>query len=89
MTNEQLAALEENRYEEFLPAYTDSKGRVMGYIVGLNFDGESTHYAWVQKGIQTQNGFEDFGPRQRSKQFRSKIEARSWAFRTAKERAAR
>ena len=75
--------------EQFIRTEQDKAGRVFGYIVGLRevlSTGEC--YAWVQRAIEVKHGFKDFGPRQRSKKFPSVAAARSWAFATAKERAA-
>lgn len=90
MTEQQLQALEQNRFETFLPASKkDSKGRVVGYVVGLNFDG-ITHFAWVQKAIAKSScEWQDFGTRQRSKEFKTAEIARAWAYQTAKERLAK
>ena len=67
----------------------DSKGREIGFIVGLNDDG-SDFRAWVQAARRTGPGeFADFGPRQRSKSFTSQAEATCWAYSTAHERMAR
>lgn len=64
----------------------DSKGRLIGFIVGLNtVDGR--FYAWVQNARYTRNGvFEDFGVRQRSKEFKTFEESKTWAYSTAKQR---
>jgi len=87
-------------YEQFYRSDVDSKGRVFGFIFGLRnvvSDGElygvkvkaGQCYAWVQRGIETKLGFEDFGVKQRSKLFDSREGARSWAHRVAKERCAK
>ena len=83
--NEQLGEI----FEQFLPSDTDSKGRSFGYVVGLREILESGEcYAWVQRAIQTEDGFEDFGRSQPSKKFPSLQAAKAWAFSTARERAA-
>lgn len=75
-------------FETFIRTNIDSKGRVFGYVVGLReVVGTGEYYAWVQRAVETKKGFEDFGVSQRSKKFRNLQEAKSWAYRTAKERA--
>ena len=66
----------------------DSKGREIGYIVGLRDDGVN-FYAWVQNSRQVNGEWEDFGVRQRSKCFKSQALATRWAYATANERIAK
>lgn len=65
----------------------DSKGREIGYIVGLNDNGEQ-FAAWVQNGRKKNDTFKDFGVIQRSKFFPSQQAATTWAYSTAKQRLA-
>ena len=83
-------------YEQFIRSDVDSKGRVFGFIVGLRDVVKDSEFlkagqccAWVQRGIETKDGFKDFGACQRSKVFRNKEEAKRWAYGTAKERASK
>lgn len=77
-------------FETFIPSNTDKKGRVFGYVVGIReVIGSDECYAWVQRSVKTSDGFTDFGVSQRSKKFASLAQAKVWAYRTAKERAAR
>jgi len=85
MDNETLA----ESFETFIRTGID-KGRVFGYVVGLREvlnSGEC--YAWVQKSVETRDGWKDFGPYQRSRKFPSLAAAKSWAYQTARERASR
>lgn len=80
---------DENRFETFLTAgQVDSKGREIGYIVGMNDNG-SDFRAWVQNARRVNGEFSDFGVMQRSKGFTSKEAARHWAYATAKQRIAK
>jgi hypothetical protein len=63
----------------------DSKGRKIGYIVGLRDNGTDFR-AWVQNARLVKGDWSDFGVIQRSKSFRSQEEATRWAYSTAKER---
>ena len=63
----------------------DSKGRYIGYTVGLRNNGVE-FYAWVQNSRLDDGGWKDFGAAQRSKCFKSQAEATSWAFNTARVR---
>lgn len=75
-------------FETFIRTNVDSKGKVFGYVVGLReVVGTGECYAWVQRSVETKDGFKDFGVFQRSKKFRNLQEAKSWAYRTAKDRA--
>lgn len=66
----------------------DSKGREIGYIVGLNDNG--IHFAaWVQNGRYCNRKFKDFGVIQRSKMFDTQQAATNWAYSTAKQRIAK
>jgi hypothetical protein len=64
---------------------TDSKGREIGYVVGLRDDG-TTFYAWVQNTRRVNGQWVEFGVQQRSKSFKSQAEATRWAYATANER---
>lgn len=77
-------------FETFVSANKrDSKGREIGFIVGLRDNG-TEFYAWVQNGRSDRRGnFKDFGAAQRSKVFDSKEAANTWAYKTAKERIAK
>ena len=76
-------------FETFLSSpKKDSKGRVIGYIVGLRDDGVN-FYAWVQNARMTNGNFFDFGVIQRSKCFASQDAATRWAYATAKQRIAK
>ena len=66
----------------------DSKGREIGYIVGLRDNGTDFR-AWVQNARFVKGDWSDFGVIQRSKSFRSQEEATRWAYSTAKERIAK
>lgn len=52
-------------YQDFKVTDVDSKGRVFGYIFAVRdvmIDGVVTGVAtWIQRGIQTKFGFEEFG----------------------------
>jgi hypothetical protein len=63
----------------------DSKGREIGYTVGLRDDG-SNFYAWVQSARKFKGEWAYFGVTQRSKKFTSQAAATNWAYSTAKER---
>jgi hypothetical protein len=65
----------------------DSKGREIGWIVGLNNNGTS-FAAWVQNARKANGEWKEFGAQQRSKQFSSQEAATKWAYSTAKQRAA-
>lgn len=65
----------------------DEKGREIGFTVGLNDNGQEFG-AWVQSSRATKAGFADFGVTQRSRIFKSQVEATTWAYRTARERIA-
>lgn len=77
-------------FEEFVRSNKkDSKGRVIGYVVGQRDNGKE-FYSWVQNARGLGNGeWVEFGVTQRSRKFSSKIAARDWAYRTAKERIAK
>jgi len=66
----------------------DSKGREIGYIVGLSDNG-TEYAAWVQAGRATAHEFIEFGVQQRSRRFTSQEAATRWAYSTAKERIAK
>lgn len=77
-------------FETFIPQGKDSKGRIVGYVVGLRESADDAQcYAWVQRSIKTADGWKDFGAPQRSKLFPTLEAAKAWAYATAKERAAR
>lgn len=74
-------------FETFIRAGQDSKGRVVGYIVGLREVIETGEfYAWVQKAIELKDGFKDFGVSQRSRKFENLNYAKAWAYAEAKKR---
>jgi hypothetical protein len=74
-------------FETFLRLGIDKKGRVVGYVVGLRPAINSPIcYAWVQKSIETKDGWKNYGVAQRSKMFKTVAEANRWAYQTAKER---
>jgi len=76
-------------FENHIPAgKTDSKGRQIGYIVGLRDNG-TDFYAWVQNARVVNGEFVEFGVAQRSKKFASQAAATSWAYSTARERIAK
>lgn len=77
-------------FETFIGAGKfDSKGREIGWTVGLRDNGADFH-AWVQSARRPKNGdFHDFGVPQRSVKFDSQAAARSWAYATAKARIAK
>ena len=76
-------------FECWVPAYKlDSKGRQIGWIVGLNDNGVDFH-ARVQNGRLVDGNFHEFGVGQRSKRFSTQSEATNWAYRTARERIAK
>jgi hypothetical protein len=66
----------------------DSKGREIGFAVGLNDNGTDFH-AWVQCVRRVKGEWRDFGTRQRSKKFSSQAAATRWAYSTARERIAK
>lgn len=65
----------------------DSKGREIGWVVGLRNDGIN-FYAWVQNARSFNYNFSDFGVKQKSVCFTSQEEATRWAYTTAKQRVA-
>lgn len=76
-------------FETFVPAgKVDSKGREIGFTVGLRDNGKD-FYAWVQAARKVGADFKDFGVVQRSKLFTSQEAATGWAYRTARERIAK
>lgn len=82
--NEQL----DDAFETFIRTGIDSKGRTVGYVVGLRevlTTGEC--YAWVQYSVSAEDGWKDFGPVQRSRKFATLEAAKTWAYATAKERS--
>lgn len=86
---EDMGFKKENIFETFLTAgLFDSKGREVGYIVGMNDNGTDFR-AWVQNARSVKGDFSDFGVMQRTKGFASKEAARTWAYATAKERIAK
>ena len=66
----------------------DSKGREIGWIVGLNNNG-TTFAAWVQNARRVNGEWKEFGVQQRSKSFDSQDAATRWAYATAHERVAK
>jgi hypothetical protein len=76
-------------FQSFTP--TDTKdGKTFGFTVVLR---EVTNtgecYARAQRAVQTKESFKDYGVFQSSRKFPSLKEAKSWAYKTAKERALR
>lgn len=66
----------------------DSKGREIGYVVGLRDDG-TTFYVWVQNTRRVNGEWQEFGAAQRSKSFSTQQAANVWAYTTAKQRIAK
>jgi hypothetical protein len=76
-------------FENFLSTgKKDSKGRDIGYVIGLRDDG-TTFFAWVQNTRRVNGEWKEFGVQQRSKAFTSQAGATHWAYATAKERIAK
>ena len=77
-------------FEQFIQSKKfDNKGRAIGYVVGLRDNG-TDFYAWVQNArADVSGGWVEFGVRQRSRKFNSADKAKSWAYRTAKDRIAK
>lgn len=65
----------------------DSKGREIGFTVGLNDNGTDFH-VWVQASRRVGHDFNDFGVRQRSVRFASQEAATTWGYATARARIA-
>lgn len=78
-------------FETFLRSGVDSKGRTVGYVVGLReVANGSGCYAWVQKSIMVNStDWKDFGATQRSRRFPDMASAKAWAYHAAKARAAK
>lgn len=75
-----------NYFEDYIRSGRyDSKGREIGFIVGLNDNGEQ-FAAWVQNARRVNGEWQDFGVRQRSKMFKTQETATKWAYQTAQER---
>lgn len=66
---------------------TDSKGREIGYVVGLRDNGTDFH-AWVQNARRVNGEWKEFGVQQRSVRFDSQESATRWAYATANSRIA-
>lgn len=66
----------------------DSKGREIGYIVGFRDNGVDFR-AYVQNARRVNGQWQEFGPSQRSKSFKSQAAATSWAYATANDRIAK
>lgn len=64
---------------------TDSKGRLIGYIIGMNDNGVE-FAAWVQNARKVNGKWVAFGATQRSKRFESQAKATVWAYLTARDR---
>lgn len=82
-----------NQYGEITESYVrsgryDSKGREIGYIVGLRDNGVE-FAAWVQNARRVNGKWLEFGVQQRSKSFTSQSAATAWAFATAQTRIAK
>ena len=63
----------------------DSKGRLIGYIIGMNDNGVE-FAAWVQNARKVKGKWIEFGATQRAKYFDSQAQATAWAYLTARER---
>jgi hypothetical protein len=63
----------------------DSKGREIGWIVGLNNNGVD-FAAWVQNARKVNGNWKEFGVQQRSRSFPSQATATAWAYATAQVR---
>lgn len=84
-----MAEIYGETFEHFEASNRDEKGRVFGYVVGLRENVTTGKWsAWVQRSIKTKDGFKDFGVAQRSREFDSLSQAKTWAYSTRKERAA-
>lgn len=66
----------------------DSKDREIGYIVGFRDNG-SDFRAYVQNARRVSGQWQEFGPSQRSKSFKSQAAATKWAYATANDRIAK
>jgi hypothetical protein len=79
-----------NDYNDMTETYIgtgrkDSKGREIGWIVGLNNNG-TTFAAWVQNARKVNGEWKEFGVQQRSRSFPSQAIATAWAYATAQVR---
>jgi hypothetical protein len=63
----------------------DSKGREIGWIVGLNNNG-TNFAAWVQNARKVNGEWKEFGVQQHSRSFPSQSLATAWAYATAQVR---
>lgn len=82
-----------DEYGEIFECYMDAgeldgKGRRIGSIVGFRDNGVDFR-AYVQNARMVKREWVEFGVQQRSKSFKSKEEAKCWAYSTAKERIAK
>ena len=80
----------EAAYNDMTEAYVgtgrnDSKGREIGWIVGLN-NNNVNFAAWVQNARKVNGEWKEFGVQQRSKYFPSQETATAWAYATAQVR---
>ena len=66
----------------------DSKDREIGYIVGFRDNGVDFR-AYVQNARRINGEWQEFGPSQRSKSFKSQAAATRWAYATANDRIAK
>jgi len=88
MNAQTTSIYDENRFETTLSTgKKDSKGREVGYTVGLTND-ETSFFAYVQNARRVNGEWQDFGVMQGSKKFKTQEEARRWAYHTAKTRVA-
>ena len=86
---EQVAVPLGDTFENHIPTgKKDSKGREIGFVVGMRDNG-TDFYAWVQNARIVGRDFIEFGVQQRSKHFTSQAEATRWAYYTVGQRTAR
>lgn len=82
-----------NEYGEIFKSFigtgvADTKGRQIGFAVVFRDNGTDFR-AYVQNTRLINGEWEEFGVLQKSKSFSSQAAATNWAYRTAKERAAK
>ena len=66
----------------------DSKGRMIGFIVGFRDDG-TEFFAWVQNARLINGMWADYGVRQRSRSFPAQHFATTWAYAAVRVRIAK
>ncbi len=66
----------------------DSKGRMIGFIVGFRDDG-TEFFAWVQNARLVNGMWADYGVRQRSRSFPAQHFATTWAYAEVRVRIAK